>query len=242
MSATRSWARSHLPELLWVGCAAPNVAITVRVVDYETVPFHFVWVSLTLIYGWRVWRLRTTLAVLVAVCVATGLSLGWVVIRGPQGPDELTEVPLMGAMFLAMVWHAERRRSALRDVERAAAREREFVRAASHQLKTPIAVARGLASLVRDHAGEAAPAPDLDDLLGELDRLSRLTEDLTLLAAAEQQDNLVCAEVDFEDLLVEAAARRWSRIEDRRWRVETCEGALTHADRDRLDASLDALL
>ena len=33
---------------------------------WETVPFHFIWVSLTLLYGFRVWRVRPTLLVLAA--------------------------------------------------------------------------------------------------------------------------------------------------------------------------------
>jgi signal transduction histidine kinase len=237
----RSWLRNHWPELAWTAWAAVNLAVTAALVNYETVPFHFVWVSLTLVYGWRVWRLGVTLGVLAATCIATGISLGWVVVQGPQGPDELTEVPLMGAMFLAMVWHAERRQAALREVQLAAAREREFVRAASHQLKTPIAIARGLASMVQVEQNGSATA-DMDDLVEELDRLSRITEDLLLLAAAEQQDSLVRGEVDFEDLIVTAVARRWARTQDRSWRIVPCEGVISNADRHRLDSALDAVL
>jgi signal transduction histidine kinase len=145
-------------------------------------------------------------------------------------------------MFLAMVWHAERRQAALREVQLAAAREREFVRAASHQLKTPIAIARGLASMVRSEQNGAPANADMDDLVEELDRLSRITEDLLLLAAAEQQDSLVRGEVDFEDLIVTAVARRWGRTQDRSWRIVPCEGTIADADRHRLDSALDAVL
>jgi signal transduction histidine kinase len=239
MSAIRSWARSHLLELAWVAFAAANLAVTVGLAQYETVPFHFIWVSLTLVYGWKSWRLGRTLLTLAAVCSATGVTLGWVVLNGPQGPDELTEVPLMGAMFLAMVWHNERRVAALGQVSRAAAREQEFVRAASHQLKTPIAVARGLASLMREEG--AARNGDLVALNDELKRLERIADDLLLLASAEQPDSLVCTEVDVEDLVV-SAARRWSHAADRRWSVVPCDGVLRSADRHRLDCALDALI
>jgi signal transduction histidine kinase len=146
----------------------------------------------------------------------------------------------MAAMFLAMVWHAHRGQGALEDVRRAADREREFVRDASHQLKTPIAIARGLASLVRDAPGSPDALDDMTDLVAELDRLSRITEELLLLAAAEQQDGLLREAVDFEDVLV-AAARRWSRTADRAWRASTCEGELD-ADRQRVDSALDAII
>jgi signal transduction histidine kinase len=163
------------------------------------------------------------------------------VIHGPHGPDELTEVPLMAAVFLAMVWHAERRQAALESVPHAAAREHEFVRAASHQLRTPIAVARGTASLIRSEPAADTVEEDLDDLIEELDRLSRITDDLLLLAATEQHDSLLRADVDFEDLVV-AAGRRWSRVENRLWEIAPCDGVLVDSDRTRLDSALDAVI
>jgi signal transduction histidine kinase len=236
-----SWARRHWLELTWAAFAAVNVLVTFTLLDYETVPFHFVWISLSLVYGYRIWRLRLALGALAAVCVATGGALTYVVLKGPRGPDELTEVPLMAAVFLAMVWHVERRQSAMQDVERAAAREREFVRAASHHLKTPIAIARGLAALMRTENASAFSAQDLDDLIEELDRLARLSNDMLLLAAAEQPDNLIQEEIDLEDLVVRAAARRWTKTADRRWSIIPTDGTLT-GDRQRLDIVLDAVL
>ena len=66
----------------------------------------------------------------------------------------------MAAMFLAMVWHAHRRQSAIEEARRLAESEhrllegqREFVRDASHELRTPITVARGHAELIRDSGG-----------------------------------------------------------------------------------------
>jgi signal transduction histidine kinase len=240
MSGIRSWARRYWLELAWIAWAAANLLVTVSVVSYETVPFHFVWISLTLIYGWRLWRLRSALLAVAGVCVTTAVALGYVVVNGPQGPDELTEVPLMAVVFIAMVWHVERRQSALRAVEAAAAREREFVRAASHHLKTPIAIARALASLMRADVGRTISAEDLDNLVEELDRLGVLADDMLLLAAAEQVDSLMHDEIDFEDLIV-GAARRWSRTTPRRWVVEPADGILS-GDRQRLDLVLDALL
>jgi signal transduction histidine kinase len=237
----RSWARRYWLELAWAAFAAVNVIVTLTLVDYETVPFHFVWISLSLVYGYRIWRLRLALGALAGVCVATGLALTYVVLKGPRGPDELTEVPLMAAVFLAMVWHVERRQAAMLDVQRAAAREREFVRAASHHLKTPIAIARGLAALMRTEGDSRFSSQDLDDLIEELDRLARLSSDMLLLAAAEQPDNLIHEEIDLEDLVVGAAARRWTKTAERRWSITPADGTI-RGDRQRLDIVLDAVL
>jgi two-component system OmpR family sensor kinase len=236
----RSWAHRYWLEIAWVAWAVVNLAVTVILGNYETVPFHFVWISLTLMYGYRIWRLQIALTALGAVFVATGITLGWVVVHGPQGADELTEVPLMAAVFLAMVWHVERRRGAVLEVQRAAAREREFVRAASHHIKTPIAIARALTSLMKTQANGNGN-PDLDDVIEELARLAGLADQMLLLASSEQHDALVCADIDFEDLIVGAAARRWSRTEDRRWSIVPSDGIL-NGDRQRLDCVLDALL
>ena len=241
MSAIASWARRYWPELAWALFAALNFGVLVSVAHYETVPFHFVWVSLTLLYGYRVWGGRVTLLILAVVTVASFVTLGRVVTRGPQGVDELTEVPLMAAMFVAMVWHARRRQGALEEVRRARAREREFVRDASHQLKTPIAIARGLAELLDQPVNGSDRKSDVADLVEEIDRLDDLAEDLLLLAAAEQPGHMVLSPVDVEDLVV-AAARRWSRVADRVWRVDVQAEGVLPGDRQRLDAALDAAM
>jgi signal transduction histidine kinase len=240
MSGIDSWARRYWPELAWGAFAALNFAALVLIREWETVPFHYVWVSLTLVYGFRVWRMRATLITLVVVCLLSTVTYGWVVINGPQGIDELTEIPLMAAMFLAMVWHARRRQFAIEAMKRAAARERDFVRDASHKLKTPIAVARAMADLMRQGRTEDWE-DDMSDLLEELDRLGRIAAGLLELATAEQHENLVRAPVDFEDVVV-SAARRWSHAAQREWDVDVrVEGTLM-ADRDRLDAAVDAVV
>ena len=117
--------------------------------EWQTVPFHFIWVSLTVLYGYRLWAPRPTAALLAAVGVATAAAVVATGDLSTQRLNELAEVPLMAAMFMVMVWHARRRHEALRQVERSAEREREFVRDASHELRTPITVARGHAELIR---------------------------------------------------------------------------------------------
>jgi len=147
----------------------------------------------------------------------------------------------MGAMFLAMVWHARRRQTALDQVQRAADREREFVRDASHQLKTPITVARGFAELVRGAPVGADTARDIDIVIEELDRLGKVAGNMLLLTASEQADSLVKGPIDLEEL-IESAIHRWRPSARRVWRVEVRSAGTLEADRIRVDSVLDALI
>ncbi len=238
----RSWARNHVPELLWAAFAATEFLALVTLQSWPTVPFHFVWLSLTILYGFRVWGLRATVLVLTVVCAVSTLTLGMMVVSGKMHPDELTEIPLMAAMFLAMVWHARRRQAALEEVSRAAERERDFVRDASHRLKTPIAISRGLTQLMLDtETTDSQLRQDLTGLDDELRRLSGVAENLLVLATAEQRDALFLEQVEVEEAVV-SVARRWSHAAARDWVVDVRADGFLRADRGRLDAALDALV
>jgi len=215
--------------------------------QWETVPFHFIWVSLTIVYGYRVWGSFETSLVLTAVVIATGALLVYDVLRQAELADELTEVPLMGAMFLAMVWHAQRRRSAMEDLRRVSdanlrllQRERQFVQDASHELRTPITVALGHAELVGRGSRDPELAEDARIVVDELLRLRRLADRLLLLATSEDPDFLSRSPVDTGQLLA-AALQRWAPI-DRRWRLDPPEPATVVGDPDRLGLALDALI
>ena len=86
---------------------------------WETIPFHLIWFTLTLLYGFRVWALKPTFLVLTAQGIVTGFLIAWDASNGTHEWGELFEVPLMSAMFLAMVWHARRHRAAAVALERA---------------------------------------------------------------------------------------------------------------------------
>ena len=248
MSATGSLARRRWVELLWGAFAAANVAVIVLATRWETIPFHFVWVSLSLLYGFRVWSVRSTAVVLAVVSVVTGAALAYTVVRGHEALDEVAEVPLMAVMFVVMVWHARRSEAAVGEVRRLAEnehrlleRQRGFIRDASHELRTPITVARGYAELIANEAEGSQAREDARVLLDELARLERMSERLLLLATAEQP-RLLSLEPVRADRFVGSLARRWTPAARRRWEVAVdAEGEIL-ADADRLALALDALL
>lgn len=231
----------------WLAFAAANLVAMALVPRWETVPFHFIWVSLTIVYGYRVWGASKTTLVLGAVVLSTGALLVYDVLREGELIDELTEVPLMGAMFLAMVWHAQRRRSAMEGLRRVSdanlrllQRQRQFVQDASHELRTPITVALGHAELIERGGGDPEAAEDARVVIDELLRLRRLADRLLLLATTEDPDFLSRSSVDVAELLA-AALQRWAPI-DRGWRLDPVEAATVDGDPDRLGLALDALV
>src|SRR5216110_1328878 len=129
----------------------------------------------------------------------------------------------MSAMFLAMVWHARRRQEALKAVERQAEerasqaeRQERFLHDASHELRTPVTIARGHLEVLRRSNGKSAP--EIDVALDELQRIEQILERLLLLAKADQPDFVVLEDVDVDHFL-EDVLMRWSEVAPRAWRL-----------------------
>jgi signal transduction histidine kinase len=234
-------------DVAWALFSLANLAAMAFFPNWETVPFHFIWVSLTILYGFRVWRLRPTLIVLGLVMASTAALIAIDVVRGAQPLDEITEVPLMAAMFLAMAWHAQRRVRANEAAERVSLenlqlleREHRFVQDASHELRTPITVALGHAELIQRQTADATITDDAAVITDELTRLGRLVDRLLLLASADDPERLRKAPVDIERFVVELV-RRWSAT-PRRWLLSSMAEATVLADEDRLEVALDAVV
>jgi signal transduction histidine kinase len=237
----------HRPvEAAWGAFACANLVAMSLWPSWETIPFHFIWVSLTLVYGFRVWRVTATYLTLGGVVAATGALILQDAFVGEQLWGELFEVPLMSAMFLAMVWHARRRQDALAVVERQAAqraslleRQERFLHDASHELRTPVTIARGHLEVLRRTNGKAAP--EIDVALDELERIEQIIERLLLLAKADQPDFVVLEDVDLEPCL-EDVFMRWSEVAPRAWRLGKLASGKLAVDPDGLRCALDALL
>jgi signal transduction histidine kinase len=245
MRAIEFLRRSRL-EVAWGVFAAANLVAMRLWESWETIPFHFIWVSLTLLYGFRIWRRSVTYVVLATVVASTGVLIFDDAFSGSQLWGELFEVPLMSAMFLAMVWHARRRQDALRTVERQATqkaslleRQERFLHDASHELRTPVTIARGHLEVLRRTNGRRAA--EIDVALDELERIEQILERLLLLAKADQPDFVVLEELDLEPFL-EDVFMRWSEVAARAWRLGELASGTLAVDPEGLRSALDALL
>ena len=246
--------RPSLPDIAWAVFVFLNLAVMRLLPSWGTVPFLAIWVSLTIIYGFRLWRLQGTILTWAAVTVATGGIILVQVIKGQQDADYLAEVPLIAIMFLVMVWHGRRRLAAI--TERLAAMEavqrvsqenlrlltqqHRFLQDASHELGTPITVALGHAELMERAASQTEMAEDARVVADELRRLGRLATRILLLASAASPDFLRREPVAVESVLGDAM-ERWGYL-PRQWRLGPVTSATVLADRDRLALALDALL
>ena len=246
--------RPMAPDIAWAVFVGLNLVAMRLLSNWQTVPFLAIWVSLTVVYGFRLWRLQPTILTLAAVTLATGGIIFVQVLKGQQDADYLAEVPLIALMFLVMVWHGRRRLAATQErltameqVQRISQenlrlleQQRQFLQDASHELGTPITVALGHAELIERAATDQAVAADARVVAGELARLRRLTNRLLLLASAGTPDFLHLAPVSADSLVLDAL-ERWGKI-PRRWRLGEVAEATVLGDSDRLVAALDALL
>ena len=249
-----TWGRSSWVDLAWVGFVALNLLAMRLLPEWQTVPFLAIWVSLTVIYGFRLWRIQPTILTLAAVTIATGGIIGVQVLKGQQDADYLAEVPLIALMFLVMVWHGRRRLAAteerlaaMEEVQRVSQenlrllkQQRRFLQDASHELGTPITVALGHAELIERAVTNPVVAEDARVVTDELMRLRRLSTRMLLLASAEGPDFLHLTPVSVESVVVDALGR-WGHV-PRRWRLGPVAEAIVLGDRDRLAVALDALL
>lgn len=115
---------------------------------------------------------------------------------------------LVLAAALVVGWtYAERALVPIRDALR---RQREFAADASHELRTPLAVVRGSVEDLRRNADQplVAVGHALDDIEGEVDRLTALVDDLLLLARTDSGViELALEPTDLAEIALDASER-----------------------------------
>ena len=128
----------------------------------------------------------------------------------------------------------------------ALARQRAFVADASHELRTPLAVLRGELELAaRPGRGRDELAAAVRSAAAEAERLSRLTDDLLLLARNDEDQLSLRLEItDIGKLLARSAGIAASRLAAAgvSCRIEAQDGMLAAVDGDRIRQAVDNLL
>jgi len=135
-----------------------------------------------------------------------------------EGDDEVAE---LARTFNAMVDR----------LETAFVGQRAFVDDAGHELRTPITIVRGHLELLGDDPDERREAVAL--VTDELDRMSRIVDDLLLLAKLEHPQYLRPAPFDVEPFTEELFAKAQT-LGDRRWRLAAASEGRVVADEQRL--------
>ncbi len=115
-------------------------------------------------------------------------------------------------------------------------KQRTFIDDAGHELRTPVTIVRGHLELL-DPSDEAEVRETRTLLLDELDRTSRLVEDLILLAKAGRPDFVRTGPVDVA-LLTDEVLDKAVALGPRRWVVDARAEVDLVADRQRLTQAL----
>jgi signal transduction histidine kinase len=225
------------------------LALMQVMIEREVIPYHLLFLGLTLVYGFRVWPLKPTLLITFVVTVLTGWILVSHQLRDGSSRAEWAEIPLMPLLFLAMVWHARRRVAAQQQVELMAEerlavfeREREFFREASHAMRTPVTIAVGHLELLEPIlTGDRESAVDYAVVVRQMNRLSALSTRLLALAKLDSGRALRHLELDLGELLA-GIGTNWSESADRDWQLDKPAATTITADADWLELAIDALI
>jgi two-component system OmpR family sensor kinase len=116
-------------------------------------------------------------------------------------------------------------------LETAFGTQRSFVDDAGHELRTPITIVRGHLELLTDDPDERRETLAL--VTDELDRMSRIVDDLLLLAKLERPDFLRAERVETEPFTSELFAKART-LGDRRWTLSAHATGTVVADPQRL--------
>ncbi|MFJ6012790.1 sensor histidine kinase [Streptomyces sp. NPDC092952] len=171
------------------------------------------------------------------------LAGGEVAMPGPlSDTDPRTEVGRVGTAFNHMLGHVE---DALVRRQAGEERLRHFAADASHELRTPVANIRGHAELaLRHHSavpGEVRHA--LERIDGESRRMTRLVDDLLLLARLDAGRPLEHEPVDLTLLILDATDDARAAGPGHRWFLDLPEEPVTvTGDAHRLQQAIGNLL
>jgi signal transduction histidine kinase len=127
----------------------------------------------------------------------------------------------------------------LERLERAFVAQRAFIDDAGHELRTPITIIRGQLEVLGDDPQERRRTIEL--VTDELDRMSRMVNDLLMLAKSQQPAFLVLDLVDVGALTREVHEKARA-LGERRWTLDRVADGAVVGDRQRLAEAMIQLV
>jgi len=229
----------------WLVFAVVNATLVFVMVGEETIPYHLIWASFALMYGFWPWPRKLTWTVFGLITLVTGIPLVMHANAGAIGWSECSEILLMGVIMALLIWHVNRqwaardRLLAIQAEERRQTEQRETAsRFGSHEVRTRLTIARGFAQLIADTTPDPDVVADANVVVTELDKASVLATNLLTLVRVVQPSPQTMVDVDE---LIGIIVRRWSVTASRTWTANSDVGVIP-ADPERLEATLDCLL
>jgi two-component system OmpR family sensor kinase len=111
--------------------------------------------------------------------------------------------------------------------------QRDFLRAAGHEFRTPLTVATGHLEMLADETTPEERDATVALVLDELLRMGRVTDDLQALAEAERADFLAPQRVDLRELADQLITKA-SALGERHWQLDEIADGTFVADRARI--------
>ncbi|AXK32766.1 sensor histidine kinase [Streptomyces armeniacus] len=147
--------------------------------------------------------------------------------------DLTRRIPVHGRDDIAAL--AETFNAMLDRLERAFAAQRQFVDDAGHELRTPITIVRGHLELMGDDPVEREETVRL--VTDELDRMSRIVEDMLLLAKAERPDFVSEEPVELAELTADVYVKARA-LAPRDWRLDAVGEGTVQLDPQRITQAM----
>ena len=160
----------------------------------------------------------------------------------PADANPDSEVGRVGQAFNHMLNNVE---DALAARQASETKVRQFVADASHELRNPLAAIRGYAELTRRGREElpADAAYAMSRVESEADRMSRLVDDLLLLARLDSGPDLDVSPTDLGEIVMNAVNDARAAGRDHAWRLSVPpDPVVTMGDRHRLHQVMANLL
>lgn len=122
-------------------------------------------------------------------------------------------------------------------LERAFATQRQFLDDVNHELRAPLTVIRGHVEVLDLLSDPAERRETTELIVGEIERMTRIVDELLLLARSERPGFLSIAPVDLAELTREVY-RKAVVLCDRPWSLEECAQSIIEADAQRLTQAM----